>query len=176
MKNYLHYGVIVYLRFVREESFINILQKNQIKYFELPYIERMKAEKIIVYKDKGTNKRIFAAIVPCGLPEKPSEKVYITTEVPIDGNWNKLISDVDAQRKGGTPMKVESRLHRVLDILLEDMANDKYNSFVDAMSPAEPDFSHLRIGLNAYGYNIDTLDQVNAHDVDQVFLKRIMQS
>lgn len=176
MKNYLHYGIIVYLRFLREESFINVLQKNQIKYFELPYIEKMKAEKIIVYKDKGNNRRVFAAIVPCGSPEKPSEKVYITTEVPIDGNWNKLISDVDAQRKGSTPMKVESRLHMVLDILLEDIANDKYDPYVDMMSPAELDFTHLRVGLNAYGYDIDTLDQVNAHDVDQVFLKKIMQS
>ena len=176
MKNYLHYGVNVYLRFVREGNFINILQKNQIEYFELPYIEKMKTEKIIAYEGKGTNKRMFAIIVPYGSPEKSGEKVYITTEVPIDGNWNKLISDVDAQRKGSTPMKVESRLHMVLDILLEDMANEKYKPFVDMMSPAEPDFSHLRIGLNAYGYNIDTLDQVNAHDVDQVFLKRIMQS
>lgn len=176
MKNYLHYGINIYLRFLRGDSFINVLQKNQIKYFELPYIERMKAEKIIVYKDKRTNRRIFAAIVPCGSPEKPSEKVYITTEVPIDGNWNKLISDVDAQRKGSTPMKIESRLHMVLDILLEDIANDKYDPFVDVMSPAEPDFTHLRVGLNAYGYDIDTLDQVNAHDVDQVFLKKIMQS
>ena len=176
MNNYLHYGVNVYLRFVREEKFINILKKNQIKYFELPYIEKMKAEKIIVYKDKGTSKRIFAAIVPCGSPEKPSEKVYITTEVPIDGSWNKLISDVDAQIEGSTPMKVESRLHKVLDILLEEISNKKYDPYVDVMSPAAPDFTHLRIGLNAYGYDIDTLDQVNAYDVDQDFLKKIMQS
>ena len=176
MNNYLHYGVNVYLRFVREENFINILKKNQIKYFELPYIEKMKAEKIIVYKDNGTSKRIFAAIVPCGSPEKPSEKVYITTEVPIDGSWNKLISDVDAQIEGSTPMKVESRLHKVLDILLEEISNKKYDPYVDVMSPAAPDFTHLRIGLNAYGYDIDTLDQVNAYDVDQDFLKKIMQS
>lgn len=176
MNNYLHYGVNVYLRFVREENFINILKKNQIKYFELPYIEKMKAEKIIVYKDKGTSKRIFAAIVPCGSPEKPSEKVYITTEVPIDGSWNKLISDVDAQIEGSIPMKVESRLHKVLDILLEEISNKKYDPYVDVMSPAAPDFTHLRIGLNAYGYDIDTLDQVNAYDVDQDFLKKIMQS
>ena len=160
MKNYSHYGVKVYLRFVREGNFIDILQKNQIEYFELPYIEKMKTEKIIAYEGKGTNKRMFAIIVPYGSPEKSGEKVYITTEVPIDGNWNKLISDVDAQRRGSTPMEVESRLHKVLDILLE----------------AESDFSRLRIGLNAYGYDINTLDQINAHDVDQDFLKKIMQS
>ena len=160
MKNYSHYGVKVYLRFVREGNFIDILQKNQIDYFELPYIEKMKKEKIIAYEGKGTNKRMFAIIVPYGSPEKSGEKVYITTEVPIDGNWNKLISDVDAQRRGSTPMEVESRLHKVLDILLED----------------ESDFSRLRIGLNAYGYDINTLDQINAHDVDQDFLKKIMQS
>ena len=160
MKNYLHYGVNVYLRFVREGNFINILQKNQIEYFELPYIEKMKTEKIIAYEGKGTNKRMFAIIVPYGSPEKSGEKVYITPEVPIDGNWNKLISDVDAQRRGSIPMEVESRLHRVLDILLE----------------AESDFSHLRIGLNAYGYDINTLDQINAPDVDQDFLKKIMLS
>ena len=174
MKNYLHYGVNVYFLVLREGDFINGLQKSQIKYFELPYIEKMKTERIIVYIDNKTNKRKFVAIVPCGSPEKPIEKVYITAEVPIDGNWNKLISDIDAQRNGNPPMEVESRLHMILDILLEEMTNEKYDPYVE-MSPAEPDFTHLKIGLNAYGYNVARLDQVNAHDVDQDLLKKIMQ-
>jgi len=104
MKEYSHNGEPVIVQTASPGKFEKFLQKEEIEYGELPYLDSK--VRVLRYTKEGCKR--YAVIRRWSNPEDCGEDIYITGSVPED-SWKDLIRDVDDQMKGGKPQKIKTR-------------------------------------------------------------------
>lgn len=175
MKTFSHYGVSVNRQFLIPGKFIRDMDKNQIKYEELRILDCH----VVQYYYSGSTR--YAAILPTADGEM--EKVYTTFEIPIDLDWSKLVTDVDAQADGYEPMQLPTRLKLALDVAIKKAYDaspipDDFNVFtavpIDCNSK---DFlCMVKFYLLDFGYDDNAIAKADSYDIDQDYLVRLINA
>lgn len=180
MKEYMHNGVKVIFQTLQDESFLDYLNKEGIKPEELP--DKDLRYRVFYYiKD---NQEKYACITTGNAPDVYTEKIYLTTEYPIDGFFN-LIKDVDDQIKGENPHNISSRLKTAVMQAEKDAKDwiekqypEKVKEWFFSGYPKEikKEFKAMqKLALISYGYDLETLDKITVSDVDIHSIKDILK-
>lgn len=99
------------------------------------------------------------------------EDIYITASIPLDMNWNLLVKDCEAQKSGKPPMEMVTKAKMIVD----KACNDATKSTDDLFEvPKKPDAAAIRVALAGMGYGIDDLKQMDHHDIDDDFWKKLV--
>lgn len=153
MEKYTHYGTEVTYQ-AADRDFKDFLTKEGIAYTELPIL----GKDIITYVIDGTKK--YAIIIYPTAIEDDVEDIYITTVIPDDLSWTRLIDDVKAQRRGEPPMKMptKSRVYfdAAYDFLLKKKGTD-IDTIFEGIDPPKFERKYLDAVLISYGTSIDAL-------------------
>lgn len=155
MEKYTHYGAEVTYQACVDRDFKDFLTKEGIAYTELPILE----EDVITYVIDGSKK--YAIITYPTAIEAGVENIYITTVIPDDLSWTRLIYDVNAQRRGEPPMNMPSKprvyFDAAYDFLLKRRIPIDYNIELLTIDPPKFEKKDLDTVLAAYGTSIDEL-------------------
>lgn len=152
-----HYGVNVTVQYC--ENFRKSLNEANISYTDLPIIEPT----VLTYFLEG--KQRYAVVNPYG---EGDEKVYLTSQIPLDMNWQNLIDDCDWQSNGDEPMTLHTRAYLLIKKAI-NLALDyksKQEDF-DFFAPSQdPSADEIRLGLSSIGTFLEDVLQMDHHDVD----------
>ena len=164
---YKHYGVIVAKGF--EDDFIGRLSRNGIEYNFLPvYISGME---VISYRSKGVKK--YAVI----MRHEDGQTVYVTTDIPDDLDWKKLVKDIDNQISGHPAMEMESKLHLVLDTAIKNVpVKESTSLFMMAPGPTPREVATELIMLGYGKEDIKAMAMSDNHDVDPDYLQDVLNA
>lgn len=179
MREFLHNGKKVIYQTIQDESFIDLLNKSGIVPEEVPDEDLSYR----VFKYTKDDQKRYVCVLVANAPDAYIEKVYITYDFPEDGFYN-LMLDVTGQLKGDDPKIVRSRL----SIAFENATN-KANEWIEKKYPnhmdwfftgypedVQKEFNHMiKLSLNSYGYDIETLDKIKSPDVDMEYIKEILK-
>lgn len=152
MDKYYHYGVEV-IRQISNTPFRKRLKS--IEYMELPFLALDYT--VITYIENDERK--FVVIVPLCVPDNYAELNYATNEIPLDCNWANLISDIERQRRGEEPMKMQSRFGMALQESVaesRESLSEKVDIFAETQQTPEMDYEEIRLRLMKYGYDLST--------------------
>ena len=168
MRKFMHYGKEVIYQQIGDVSFRDLLDKEGIKYVDLPLLE----DDVLMYEKDGKTR--YVCIVRANSPDEYIENTYMTSEIPVDLSWRNLMLDCKRQKSGEEPMKLKTKAK-----LLCEKATDM--AMKSARERAEPgsmiwtipevDPRDFRLALIALGYNIDIIMEMDHHDVDEKFLE-----
>lgn len=167
--NFKHYGVEVIHQYITDDSFLHLLERNNVKYQELP------TDKWIVMYTKDDVKR-YALIEQRSAPDAYVEEVYITSSIPDDCDWDNLVRDINEQKQGKAPMEMETRFHKYLKRALRNATEElgeKYcndTSVFDPSVPSIPDDELYQCAaryMSFYGYDKERIKNADTHDVAQ---------
>lgn len=179
MREFLHNGNKVIYQTIQDESFIDLLNKSGI----VP--EEVLDEDLTyrVFKYTKDDQKRYACVMVAYAPDAYIEKVYITYEFPEDGFYN-LMLDITGQLNGDDPKMVRSRLS-----IAFESATNKANAWIEKKYPnhmdwffteypedVQKEFNHMiKLALNSYGYDLETLDKIKSPDVDMEYIKEILK-
>ncbi len=166
MDKYIHYGVDVTYQQLVDKSFRDDLKKAGIPYTDLPILEN----DVLTYEYDG--KRRYAVIELGNAPDAYIENVYITTEIPLDMDWEALLRDCHGQRckEEPMPLKTKARIicEKAYDIALPETTPE--NVFSAVLPEADPrEFKYALISL---GYSADDILEMDHHDISDDFIKK----
>ena len=154
MDKYIHYGVDVTYQQLVDKSFRDDLKKAGIPYTDLPILEN----DVLTYEYDG--KRRYAVIELGNAPDAYIENVYITTEIPLDMDWEALLRDCHGQRckEEPMPLKTKARIicEKAYDIALPETTPENVFSAV----------------LPSLGYSADDILEMDHHDISDDFIKK----
>lgn len=169
MKTYFHYGVEVIYQQLIDISFKEQLKGANIHYTELPILEN----DVVTYVVDGIKK--YACIVHKDSPDTYVENVYITTEIPLDMQWENLILDCEDQKAGEAPMNLKTKAKVILQKAIK-MAkeNDNQEDFNWFMPTEDPKPEAIKLALAAMGYDVDMILSMDHHDIDKDFLNALI--
>ena len=165
---YKHYGVDVIRQYVT--SFREELTKEGVQYTDLaisPSID------VVTYY-RGDNKR-YALIKPVSLPDDYMELVYITSQTPDDCDWDKLVSDVDAQHKGAAPERRRTRAKMLLDAaetFYNGQASDEDVFAAPTLNEGDL-IQAIELYLADHGVKAADLIKAEHYDVSEELLKKL---
>lgn len=162
MKVYTHYGVEVVFQCLYGKSFKEILDSAEKNYTELPLLDKT------IYKYSNDGKTQYAYIICPNVPEEYVEEVYITTQVPDDMNWDKLVKDINDQAGGKDPMQMPTRARILYDKAVKMACEnplDQPESFIDWSQPKEKD---VELALVSLGYTKEELKKMQHYDVPEL--------
>ncbi len=103
LKEFKHYGVTVFYQVVEGQTFKRALSKVGVEYVDLPIMLPVGIEAIRYEKDGAVR-------YACTRDIEGGQMVYITERIPDDLDFGKLITDVDGQRHGDAPDRMETKL------------------------------------------------------------------
>ena len=156
MRKAKHYGVEVTIQYC--DSFRTELKKSGISFTDLPLLE----PDVLTYE--YNQHQMYAIVKPC----EDGEKVYLTSQVPLDMSWENLMRDCDSQVAGADPEELHTRAY----ILLQDaikvarevrIKEEEHFSFV----PVEPTDKEIVNALAIHnGISVDDLMNMDHHDID----------
>lgn len=171
MKTFKHYGIDV-TRQIIEAEFYKTLLKNNISYTEPACSPDLN---LYVYTVDGITK--YAVIRPLSIPDDYAEAVYITTSIPEDLDFVKLIQDVESQNDGALPMHPKTKLKLVLDTILSQIDNEvkPFTAKADLL-PDEEIISQTVIALAGYGYNKHKLIHSAHDDINTDFYSKLVEA
>ena len=153
MEKYVHYGRDVVRQVCVDSSFKDFLKKQGIVYNELPILEK----DVLTYTIDGVKK--YAIITYPSAIEEYVEDIYITTTIPDDLSWSRLVYDVEAQRRGEPPMNMPTKARvyfdMAYDIVLEKKGVDLEHFF--EIDPPKVERKYLDSVLMSYNSSIDDL-------------------
>lgn len=156
-----HYDRVVYCQTIEGRHFKDLLRSEGVNYTELPVLDQD-----IIYYKKDLKKEVYALI-----KSGEYEDVYITASIPLDMNWNLLVKDCEAQKSGKPPMEMVTKAKMIVD----KACNDATKSTDDLFEvPKKPDAAAIRVALAGMGYGIDDLKQMDHHDIDDDFWKKLV--
>lgn len=171
MKTFKHYGINVTHQIV-ETEFYQTLLKNNIPYTEPACSPDLN---LYVYSIDGVTK--YAVVKPLNIPDDYAEAVYITTSIPVDLDFNRLVQDVESQNDGALPMHPKTKLKLVLDTILSQIDNDAkpFAAKADLLSDEEI-ISQTVIALADYGYNKHKLIHSAHDDINTDFYSKLVEA
>ena len=156
-----HYDRVVYCQTIEGGHFKDLLRSEGVNYTELPVLDQD-----IIYYKKDLKKEVYALI-----KSGEYEDIYITASIPLDMNWNLLVKDCEAQKSGKPPMEMVTKAKMIVD----KACNDATKSTDDLFEvPKKPDAAAIRVALAGMGYGIDDLKQMDHHDIDDDFWKKLV--
>ena len=156
-----HYDRVVYCQTLEGGHFKDLLRSEGVNYTELPVLDQD-----IIYYKKDLKKEVYALI-----KSGEYEDIYITASIPLDMNWNLLVKDCEAQKSGKPPMEMVTKAKMIVD----KACNDATKSTDDLFEvPKKPDAAAIRVALAGMGYGIDDLKQMDHHDIDDDFWKKLV--
>ena len=180
MKEFLHNGQKVIYQTVQDESFLDLLNKAGIIPEEVPDEDLSYR----VFKYTKDNQKRYACVLVANAPDAYIEKVYITYDFPEDSFYN-LMLDITGQLGGDDPKMIRSRLSIATEKAedkAEDWIKEKYpENYMDWFFTGYPEdvqkeYNNMRkLVLIHFGYNLETLDQISAPDVDMEYMKDILK-
>lgn len=173
-----HYGVEVIVQ-TTKLNFKEELIKNGYDYIDLPPLDK----EVITYTKDGVKK--YALIVPFG--EDDDKHVYITSQVPDDGDWDLLVKDIFEQGiNSAEPMKMKTKLKDLL-MKVEEKAHvelsknkpvaQSMQDLMGAESTKEEELIECMVSIlkNVF-YSKERLELMNNHDVNPEFLQKILDA
>lgn len=172
MKEYTHYGVVTTKQYVT--SIRSQLRKQGIHYIDLPMLDT----DVLTYNSPQDESKRYAVIRPITIPDDYTEAVYITLQQPDDGDWQRLIDDIDGQEKGNEPLKMPTKLSvlikKALQMAYEVMPNPDNMFAIDIDQDDDALIPEVRIALSHLGYDKSNLIIMDKSDVDVNFLNKIL--
>lgn len=174
MTNLTHYGNKV-THEAYTESFINILERNNIEFTELPLLDNL----VITFNYDGEKK--YALILDSEHYQE-YEHVFITNAIPDDMDWEKLATDCSNQFSGGEPKQMNSRFSLVVEKAynnaVDELVENKNEGvhFVDEDNiPEEKLYKMIYKYLVNYGYDVNRIKKINTGDVVREFNEKILK-
>ena len=180
MKELLHNGQKVIYQTVQDESFLDLLNKSGIIPEEVPDEDLSYR----VFKYTKDDQKRYACVLVANDPETYVEKVYITYEIPEDGFYNMML-DVTGQLGGAEPKTTRSRLS-----VAYQEAKTRANKWIEKRYPEnymmwsmmgypeniQNEYNDVvKQALQHFGYSLETLDMINAPDIDMEYMKNLMK-
>lgn len=156
-----HYDKIVYCQTIEGGHFKELLKSEKVDYIELPVLDQD-----VVYYKRGLKKEAYALI-----KSGEYEDVYITDSIPLDMNWDLLVKDCEAQKSGKAPMEMVTKAKMIVDKACIN-ATKSTDDLLEV--PKKPDTTAIRVALAGMGYGIDDLKQMDHHDIDDDFGKKLV--
>lgn len=159
-----HYGIDVLVQSL-DSSFEDDLKKAGIDYVLLPVAEH----RIYKYTTQGQTR--YALVTFPNVPEEYREEVYITSQIPDDMDWDKLVRDCQDQGNGEEPMKIPTHARIMYDkavlFVEHNSKKDGKQSFLEWLSwkPQEKDINYALI---SFGSSIAELLKEDHHDVPEL--------
>ena len=170
MKTFKHYGIDV-TRQIIETEFYQTLLKNNIPYTEPACSPDLN---LYVYTVDGMTK--YAVVKPLSIPDAYEEAIYITTSIPFDLDFNKLVQDIEAQNDGAAPMQPKTKLKLVLDTILSQIDNKLQPFAAEAELLSDDEIiSQTVIDLAGYGYDKNRLLHSDHDDIDEDFYNKLLE-
>lgn len=167
MRKYTHYGKEVIYQQLVDESFRMVLKKNGIKYIDIPILEN----DVLMYEKDGKTR--YVCIVTGNAPDAYIENTYMTTDIPVDMNWNNLLLDCQGQKNGEKPMELKTKAKLICE-KAEEMAMEKAAENIENIFELpELDPREFRLALIAMGYSLDEIKEMDHSDIDEDFLNRM---
>lgn len=172
MKVLQHYGVDVVFQ-ILEENFRDVLYNANIQYEELPLLD----VDVIRYVKDGTTK--YACI---GHEDEGYRCVYITEHIPDDLDFKLLMEDIDNQVRHGVPMEKESKLHKLICKVINDItdtmaAEEPLDNFFDSgiKDPTIKDIvAAFKVEYAAHAYRLDDLKNMEHSNIDPEFFQEFL--
>lgn len=165
MKIVKHYGEDVIIQYCND--FRKALREQGIKFIDLP----IKSHEIITYEKDGRRSYVVINKIEDG------EKTYMTRQIPLDMDWEKLITDCDEQTiNGKEPMEMETKAHMLIDeaAALARKFNCETGEFTFNLS--EPTAKEIVVMLIRGGYSVADILQMDHHDIDEEFLNELIEA
>lgn len=162
-----HYGIDVLVQSL-DSSFEDDLKKAGIDYALLPVAEH----RIYKYTTQGQTR--YALVTFPNVPEEYREDVYITSQIPDDMDWDKLVRDCQDQGNWEEAMKIPTHARIMYDkavaFVEHNSKKDGQQSFLEWMSwkPQEKDINDALI---FFGSSIAELIEEDHHDVPELEMK-----
>lgn len=180
MKEFLHNGETVKYQEIQDESFLGLLNKAGIVPEEIP--DENLWYRVFKYTKDG--EKLYAGVIVANAPEAYIEKVYITSKVPDDG-FHDLMLDVSGQNAGRDPKMIKSRLSVAAEEAYKEAKKwirKKYPKdymaweFMGYPQNIQNEYNDVvKQSLVHFGYSLETLDLINAPDVDLEYMKNILK-
>lgn len=175
MTNLTHYGNKVTYG-ACAESFINILEHNNIEFTELPLLDNL----VITFNYDGEKKY---ALITGRKHQQEYEHVFITNAIPDDMDWKKLEIDCSHQIRGGEPEQMNSRFslavekahNKALDELDENIDEGIHFQSEGENIPEDKLYKTIYRYLVNYGYDVNRIKKINTGDVDHEFNEKILK-
>ena len=164
---YLHYDQVVKVLYKDSRSFTDILKDNNIVYEELPIVN------VNVVRFTYGGKMIYA----CSKSLIVSNTIFCTDVYPADGDWERLIIDVRNQsQQFKEPMKMSSKAKAIIEKAIEMMGKGVEENGGSPHVVTEKELLILKDKIYELGFSIGDLMKMDHHDVEETFLKKIMNS
>lgn len=164
MKKYTHYGVEVVCQQLIDTNFKSKMKKEGVKCTELPILKN----EVLVCEKDGVVK--YACIIRENAPDTCIENVYITTSIPLDMSWEKLVLDCQAQQSGAAPMQIKTKAKLICEEAEKMAMNQEEGNWFNVPELNSRDFT---TALAAMGYDIDDIMDMDHHDISVDFLRRM---
>lgn len=165
---YKHYGVDVVYQVVEDQTFKQVLREAGVDYVDLPIMLPVGIEAIRYEKDG-------AARYACTRDIEGGQMVYITERIPDDLDFGKLITDVDGQRHGDEPDKMETKLKKLIQKATRRLAEEKGNSN-PFMMPDAPEPEEVMMAITAaFGYDKDDLKEMDRSGIDEEYFEKLIK-
>lgn len=160
-----HYGVAVLVQSL-DSSFEDDLEKAGIDYVLLPVAEH----KIYKYTTQGQTR--YALVTFPNVPEEYREEVYITSQIPDDMDWDKLVEDCRNQANGEEPAQLPTHARVMYDRAValvenEHRENGKMADFLSWLT-WKPQAKDINFALISFGSSIIELLQEDHHDLPEL--------
>lgn len=179
MREFIHHGEPVIYQQLVDECFLDLLNKEGIFPEEIP--DENLEYRVFKYCKNGQKR--YACVIQTIAPDAHVEKVFITLQFPEDG-FEKLMLDVCGQLEKEAPSIMRSRLsianeqaERVAREWVEkQFPEQKANMFLEYPEEIQKEYDKMRkFALNRFGYDLETLDQIQAPDVDMEYMRSVLR-
>ena len=180
MKKFSHNGEEVIYQEIQDQSFLDLLNESGIVPEEIPD-DNLRYR---VFKYTINNKRRYACVLVANAPDAYIEKIYITFVYPEDGFYN-LMLDITGQIDGSEPKMLRSRLsiateqaeNKAKEWIENKYINDHMEWFFNGYpKDVQEEYNQMyNLALNQFGYDLKTLDKINAPDIDMNYMKKILK-
>lgn len=167
MRKYTHYGKEVIYQQLVDESVRAILKKNGIKYTDLPILEN----DVLMYEKDGKTK--YVCIVTGYDPEAYVENTYMTTDIPVDMDWHKLVLDCQRQKDGNEPMRIKTKASLICEKAEEMVMNEAMEKSENIFDILKLDPKEFRHALLILGYNLEDIKKMDHSDINEDFLNEM---
>lgn len=163
-QEYFHYDVPVYVYNYypeTDEERLSLLKKcGNGSFIELPYVN------LEIYKQK------FSTCEQYIILNEKRNRIYRTSQFPVDGNWELLIADMMKQEDGDIPSLRTTRLAKVL-FEIDDIMYGQPSFWEDARTP--PDFQEIANYLKiSYGFSKERVSMMEHYDIDEGYFQKIL--
>ena len=180
MKKFSHNGEEVIYQEIQDQSFLDLLNESGIFPEEIPD-DNLRYR---VFKYTINNKRRYACVLIANAPDAYIEKIYITFAYPEDGFYN-LMLDITGQIDGSEPKMLRSRLsiateraeNKAKEWIENKYINDHMEWFFNGYpEDVQEEYNQMyNLALNQFGYDSETLDKINAPDIDMDYMKQTLK-